>query len=88
MAVHMIASLILGFLSDNPSAYTYVEFRPAAGHEQSAYLRDPQWAALARCAEGLRSAQDDLQPFHPLEPSGGFQPNICRTGERNRLSLL
>ncbi|HEY5338730.1 MAG TPA: IS5 family transposase [Rhizomicrobium sp.] len=41
-------------------------------------LRDPQWTALARCAEGLWPAQDDLQPLHPLEPSWGVQPDIRR----------
>ena len=27
---------------------------------------------MARCAEGLWSAQDDLHSFHPLEPAGVF----------------
>ena len=30
---------------------------------------------LARCAEELPSAQDDLQPLYLLEPLGRFQPD-------------
>lgn len=50
----------------------------------SGYLRNPQRTALARYAEGLRSAQNDLQLLHPLEPAWGIQPHLRRTGGEGR----
>lgn len=38
-----------------------------------------QWVAMARRAQGLRPAQDDLQPLRPLEPSS-LHPDIRRAG--------
>ena len=40
--------------------------------------------ALARRAEGIRSAQDDLQPLHPLEPPGRVQQDLRRAGAQGR----
>ena len=39
---------------------------------------------MARCAEGLWPAQDDLQPLHPLEPAGGVQPHLRGAGGQGR----
>lgn len=43
---------------------------------------DQEWSALARRAEGVWPAQDNLQPFHPLEPSGGVQSDFRRAGSK------
>lgn len=32
--------------------------------------------ALVRCTGGIRAAQDDLQPLHPLEPTGCVQSHF------------
>ena len=48
------------------------------------HLRDPQRVALARCAQGLRAAQDHLQPLHPVEPHGRVQQDICGTCGQGR----
>ena len=37
---------------------------------------DQERPALARCAQGLRPAQDDLQSLHPLEPAWGVQRDL------------
>ena len=54
------------------------------GGSSVALLCDPQSLALARCAGGVRAAQDDLQPVYPVEPSGRVQPYLRRTRSPGR----
>ena len=46
------------------------------GGSSVALLCDPQSLTLARCAGGVRAAQDDLQPVYPVKPSGRVQPYL------------
>ena len=39
---------------------------------------------MARRAQGIRAAQDDLQPLHPLEPPGHFNRIFAELAERRQ----
>jgi transposase len=48
----------------------------------SGILHQPQWVALVRCAPGVRSTQNPLQPLEALEREGRICPDPGRTGGR------
>lgn len=43
-----------------------------------------QWLALVRCAEGLWSAENPLQPLEAVERQGGLRPDDGWVGSRGR----
>ena len=57
--------------------------RRPAGSERDP-VRNSRRPTLAGCACRLWTAQDDLQPLHPLEPAGPIQPHPFRTGVTGR----
>jgi len=46
-------------------------------------LHQSQWLALVRCAEGIRSIQDPLQPLEAMERDGRIRSDLRGAGSRS-----